>query len=214
MNEKVSSILIDRTFTAKYSRLPTIAEAHKEIVFDDDFDRWEETLRTSAIRRSYVKYSFPILTHEFIYAFAKTCSEMKFMNIIELSCGIGWLSYWLNKYNIPISKSVDNMTWVGYEDRYLKHVTRQDSVQCVIDSPTADLFILSWPYMDEVAENIWHRMNRNQYLFYIGEGMGGCTANDAFFGSIEESEIEDGWKLKDSFISFWGIHDSPLLLRK
>ncbi len=68
--------------------------------------------------------------------------------------------------------------------------------------------------MDGVAARIWNAMKENQYLFYIGESYGGCTANDKFFELINEYETEDKWKLKVNFRSFWGIHDQPYLYKR
>lgn len=191
---------------------PTIAFLEQYIAPEDSFI--DMVPSEFEIRNEYVKHSFPILSHEFILSVSEMVKGLKITQITELSCGIGWLTYWLRKYNIPIKECVDNMTWKKYHKYYLKHVKKYDSVKYVKSNGTIELFILSWPYMDKVAENIWKAMSKGQYLLFIGEDEGGCTATDDFFQLINEYEVNDIWKLNKNFKSFWGIHDTPTLFRK
>ncbi len=131
--------------------------------------------------------------------------------IVQLSCGPGWFTYWLRKYGILVEKCVDNFTWKeSFKNKsYLSFVEKGDSIEAAkVDN--VEMFILSWPYMDSVAANIWKEMKRGKYLLYIGEEKGGCTADDEFFNLIENKEIQRGFP----FLSFPNIHDRPILFQK
>ena len=213
-------LLIDKTFDKKLTQLPTIEFIESLIVTDDYYsysdntkDYINRTTETLKIRGEYVKHSLPILSHEFMISIKKLTEDLKIKRIAELSCGIGWLSYWLRKYGVRIEASIDNMSWYTHpKDRFLSHVTKGSSISYAKEHSGIGLFILSWPYMDTVASRIWNAMRRNQYLLYIGEGYDGCTANESFHKKVENKEIETN--LNKSFISFWGMHDRPFLYRK
>ena len=209
--------LIQETFNFDKKKLPTIKEIKS--VIDIDCDDWTEkynhnkNINTFKVRNEYVKNNFSILCHEFFISFDHMISDLNLKNISELHSGIGWFTLWLKKYNIPISNCIDNMTWKYFKNRYLKHVEKKDSIEFVKNNSNIEMFILSWPYMDNTAYNVWKAMKKGQYLFYIGEDCGGCTANDNFFKAVEKKEVEDIWSLNKNFISFWGIYDRPFLYR-
>jgi hypothetical protein len=60
-------------------------------------------------------------------------------------------------------------------------------------------------------------MRPGQYLLYIGEGHGGCTADDGFFESTCDHQVlfdEAFNKVSKSFVQFVGLHDMPELYLK
>jgi hypothetical protein len=62
---------------------------------------------------------------------------------------------------------------------------------------------LCWPYMDSMAYECLQHF-RGDTVIYIGEGSGGCTANDAFFEVLERDYEE----LDQMYIPQWPcIHD-------
>ena len=214
-------LLIDETFNKELIQLPTIDFIKSQIVIDDygipipNINEYmDRTMETLKIRGEYVKHSLPILSHEFMISIKKLTEDLKIKRIAELSCGIGWLSYWLRKYGVRIEASIDNMSWYTCpKGRFLSHVTKGSSISYVKEHPGIGLFILSWPCMDTVATRIWNVMKKNQYLLYIGERYDGCTANKSFHRKVEDKEVESNG-LNSFFISFWGIHDKPFLYRK
>jgi len=207
--------LIKRTFSFDYATLPTISEITS--VIQEDSWGWsadnKKRRNTYSIRQEYCNYSFSILSHEFMTSLKELVNKYNFKDIHELSCGIGWFTYWSRKYGINTKEAVDDYSWKHCKE-FLPLVTKKDSIQHVKDNPQVDLFILSWPYMDAVAERIWTLMKPGQYLLYIGEGEGGCTANDTFFSKVAGQEIEVDSDISKNCISFWGIHDCPYLYRK
>lgn len=165
------------------------------------------------IRSKYVQHSFPLLSDELLATIkAKIVDDLKLTKVIELSCGPGWLTVWLRKYGVNVLKCVDNFSWKSFvnEKTYLDIVEMQDSVFTVKANPDTDLFVLSWPYMDPLAANVWKAMQPNQYLLYIGEDQSGCTADDDFFDLIEGCEVETCFPL----MQFDGLHDEARLFLK
>lgn len=213
-NQKTN--IVEKTFKFNSEKLPTIKDYSKVILFDD-FE-WTKDIKNSSvsmvntfeIRQVYCRFNFAILSHEWITDLVNYLKQFK--KVIELSCGAGWLTHWIRKYGYNIHSCVDNLSW-GHDFSYCQWVDDKDSIQYVKDNQDTDLFILSWPYMDNVAFKIWNKMKPGQILLYIGEGCGGCTANDDFFSITEKYEI-DSSILNNNFKSFCGIHDRPRLFKK
>lgn len=197
--------IIKQTFSVD-GNLPSIKNFKRSFALDNYNTRstLDKTSRTMHFRIEYVYHSFPILSKEWIEHAASYCKQ--FNNIHELAAGNGWLTYWLRQYGVNIESCTDNYSWkkFTYNNDW---VTKKDAIESVKEHKKADLFILSWPYMDDMAANIFKAMKPNQRLLYIGEGWGGCTADDEFFKLTEGQEEETD--LHKNFISFWGIHDCP-----
>ena len=212
--------MIDKTFNNNIKTLPKISDIKKMIMTDDyplgekvDFSLLDKTYK---IRSEYTKHSFFILNHEFLKSIKKMTDDLDITSISELSCGVGWMSYWLMIYGVPIIQAVDNEYWSkgGRMNPHLDFVTKGDSIDYVINHPNIQMYILSWPYMDDVAERVWCEMQDGQYLLYIGESNGGCTADDKFFEYTHDKDVKDEWCMYRSFVSFYGIHDRPTLYKK
>jgi len=109
---------------------------------------------------------------------------------------------------------IDDFSWEYKQNSRLPHVKKHDSIKFTKEHTEIDLFILSWPYMDQNAFEIWQAINSGTYLLYIGEDYGGCTADDNFFKATSKWVVEDKWELYKTFISFWGVHDRPILYQK
>jgi hypothetical protein len=218
--ENILSLLLSQTFSRTSERLPTIAQVKNSIYTDrqwaeaGEFDP-EKHLQTILIRESYVGQSFVLLTDEFLRSLQALCSDFK--SIVELGAGIGWLGYWLGQYGVRVQASIDNKSWAEFsQEGYLDIVQETDSFDYLMLHPEVELFILSWPQEDDLAARIWQALRPGQYLLYIGEDKGGCTANLAFFELIDCHEVENNItrKMKQSFLSFDDFHDQPHLYRK
>lgn len=212
--------LLSQTFSRTSERLPTIAQVKSYIYTDrqwaeaGEFDR-EKHLQTILIRESYVGQSFVLLTDEFFRSLQALCSDFK--SIVELGAGIGWFGHWLGKYGIRIQALIDNKSWAEFSQQgYLEIVQTMDSFDYLMLHPEVELFILSWPQEDDLAARIWQALRPGQYLLYIGEDKGGCTADNDFFGLIHGHEVVNNvtWKMKQSFLSFDDFHDQAHLYRK
>ena len=207
---------IKSTFNTSSEKLPSKNIFNKLIDIDDktfSIGSWQVSY---TIRELYLKNSFIVFTDEMMHSIKKFVDKHNFTEINELCCGKGYFSHWMTKYGIPLKNAVDNKTWIHYKD-YLPIVKKFDAVEFVKEHQETELFIVSWPYMDDIVFEIWNNMKSGQYLFYIGESMGGCTANDNFFNAVAGCEIEDDIEFNEigvNFIQFQGIHDECVLYKK
>jgi hypothetical protein len=168
-----------------------------------------------AVRDLYLKNAFVVYTDEMLTAIKGFCDAKQMKLVHEVCCGTGWLSHWMRKYGVPMGEAVDNKTW-KYE-AYLPIVRQEDAAKFVKRSGDADMFVLSWAYMNPLAARIWKNMKPGQYMLYIGEGRGGCTADDEFFQLTDGKQIQDDEdfnKIDDAFVQFYGLHDRPELYQK
>lgn len=185
----------------------------------DDFSSFEFYTQSFAIRKVYLDRAFVLYTDELMDSIRDFCNSRNLNVVHDLCCGTGLMSHWMKKYGIPLKKAVDNKSWTYYKmrDKFLPIVHKEHAASFVRRNRSADMFILSWPYMDPLAKMIWKHMRPGQLLFYIGEDWGGCTADDRFFSSVEGREIlndEHFNKISDSFLQFKGLHDRPRLFKK
>ena len=201
--------IIKQTFSTD-GKLPSIKWFKRNIALDGchSISTINKTTKTMYLRSEYTNHSFPILSKEWIEHAASYCKQ--FNKVHELAAGGGWLTYWLLEHGVNVENCTDDFSWtkISYND----WVAKKDSIKAVKEHQEVDLFILSWPYMDNMAANIFKAMKPNQRLLYIGEGWGGCTADDEFFKLTEEQEEETD--LHKNFISFWGVHDCPSVYKK
>lgn len=216
----IAKELSDATFDTALDRLPSADFVTDRIQTDSadwssHFYDFDKSMRTGLIRTEYLKQSFPILTDEWLMDLAAMILSLgPSIRIAEVCCGIGWLSHWLRTYGVFVTDSIDDMSWMHYKEcQYQSFVRKADAVE-YMQSGNNDLVILSWPYMDDIALLVWKALDVGQYLLYIGEGCGGCTGSDEFFEEVNDNEVDDGFLLGRSFLSFSGIHDRPVLYRK
>ena len=209
--------LIKITFSEDSPCLPTVQEIKDGIVLENDWHSWHNGLKEGFdwffVREEYTKHSFCILSTEFCQSIVAMCNDLNLSNIVELCSGPGWLSFWLRRHGLKVVHTIDNGSWKRMTP-HLKSVEKLDAISFVKEHGEVDLFILSWPYMDNVAFQIWENMRAGQYLLYIGEESGGCTADDVFFEAVDGKEVEDRWNLEKFHLSFFGIHDHCLLYKR
>lgn len=77
--------------------------------------------------------------------------------------------------------------------------------------PGARTLLLVWPpYQDPMAADALEAFE-GEYVAYVGEGFGGCTADDCF-----HILLEDEWDLLYTIDipSYWGLHDDFLFYRR
>lgn len=200
-------ILITSTFRQKISgHLPTIKEI-KKWVATDEYDNHMDSykmLKTYDIREAYNKRSFPILSHDFFERLNQICKGYR---VADVACGSGWLSRWARHYGINVVKLLDNSSW---KIRRLKEVEVRDATRFVKRADNIDIFILSWPPMDDMAYKVWNNMKEGQILLYIGEEFEGCNADERFFKSVSGHRVDHTLP----FVSFYGVHDRPMMFRK
>lgn len=143
------------------------------------------------------------------FGFSIPCTEAlneikKIGNILEIGAGTGYWSKLLKDIGVNIistdSKSGD------YQFSYNNDVIKMDAVEAIKEYPDRNVFV-SWPCYDETwAFEAAKAMEQGTTLIYIGEGNGGCTADDNFHNYFfdDKNFIE----ADEVFIPQWdGIHD-------
>lgn len=139
------------------------------------------------IREEFIRLQgFTLLTHEWIDKLVKWIGTRK---CIEVMAGSGSLSKILRDKNIDII-ATDTFTWTSSFgswnsiNNYWTSIEKIDCVDAIEKYKDRDLVIMSWPpYQEDSAYKCllqMRKVNPNMQMIVIGEGSGGCTADDAF----------------------------------
>ncbi len=166
----------------------------------------------SAMRRKGAihKYAFAIPTPNILEKI------VKYSPIIELGAGRGYWAWVLQQMGAevvafdtspPDNKQLKNgyfkggKTWTKVE---------QGDHSVIKEYPGRSLFIC-WPPYDNSMAHLCLKAYRGNTVIYIGEGGGGCTANDAF-----HKNLDDHWDLiENECLAQWvGIHDSLYIYQR
>lgn len=165
------------------------------------------------IRKEYIsRFGFYLISQPFL----NTCADLfQDMNILEVGAGTGFLSQQLKNLNLNISaveQNIHNNSY-GFNHSYFDLI-EDNAIDFLKHHSEFDLIIMSWPnYNSSFAYDILKNMRPKQKLLYIGEGYGGCTANDQFFDLLEKRTVKlPETNLLQQYSSSWsGIHDFPFL---
>lgn len=219
--------IVRQTFDASADKLPPMKAIKKNL--SNILDNWDDLpddkainpssfMQSYMVRELYLENCFVAYNHELLTAISDFCALNNIKSVSEILAGTGWFSHWMMKYGVPVKHVTDNKSWKPYklQKNFLPMVKKMNAVQHVKRCRTVDMFVMSWPYMDPVAANVWKAMKPGTLLLYIGEDMGGCTADDEFFQLTEGREVEpEGFQaIYDNFVRFTGLHDRPVLFRK
>lgn len=158
------------------------------------------------------EYGYPLLNEIFLNNFSKILQND---HILDIGAGSGFLAKHLNErgQNITAIDKYQKENKYGFTNPYFK-VYEDDGVNHLLNSGNKyDTIILSWPpYDTEMAYNILSAMQAGQRLIYIGEGEGGCTADQSFFRLLSEKAIliqDETEMLNENYTRYAGIHDHP-----
>jgi hypothetical protein len=163
------------------------------------------------MRESYIRqYGFYIVSEDFIQNTVENFSKNK---ILEVGAGTGFLSACLQNAGVDIIPTEAHLTnnHYGFKKTYTE-IIEEDSVNYLKNNKNRfDTVLMSWPNYDSTfAYKVVKNMVAGQTLIYIGEGYGGCTADDKFFDYMEEhAEIlhNETNKFNQGSFSWVGIHD-------
>lgn len=133
---------------------------------------------------------------------------------IEIGCG---KAYWAHlvqkKTNVNYVIPVDNFSWKNKLDLDKPYTPIIEGTEEVIKSFSNRNLLLIWPpYLSPMAFNAAKLLQKDRLLFYVGEGEGGCTADDQFHEYLETNfeEIKHNINIKR-----WpGIHDYVYIYKK
>lgn len=162
----------------------------------DNFRHREKTIK---------QFGFVYITNDWLQPFLRFLSGKK---VLEVMAGTGALSKVLLDNRIDI-RATDDMSWherrnwTTYTD-----VENLDAVEAVKKYNNVDYIIMSWPpYESPIALRVLQTMriyNPKASIIYIGEGYGGCTADDDFHDEGLFSGLTD---VNKHYKPFYGIHD-------
>lgn len=184
--------------------------------YTDNWDYFEpnSTYKAFKLRRECLKKGmFALVTWQWVRPLAEWIGDRK---CLEVMAGRGWLSLALQSLGINII-ATDDYSWPEYKQwgEPVTKIEQLDSVEAVEKyGKDIDLLIMSWPYMDDTAYNTIKKLNEinpDTQIIYIGEGMGGCTADDDFHEHFRGIEDEEFQKAVSGFQQWWGIHDCVYL---
>lgn len=143
--------------------------------------------------------------------------------VLEVMAGRGWLAKALSDKGIDV-RATDDLSW--YKDKNgndkwdtpLVPLENLDAVKAVQKyGSTVDIIIMSWPPYESIdAYNVlmtMRKVNSDCLMLYIGEGSGGCTAEDKFHETLTPVSDPEFQKVEDNFERWWGIHDHPYLVK-
>lgn len=154
------------------------------------------------------KQGYPLVTWDWIDILVSFIGESK---CLEIMSGLGTISYALRQKNIDVI-CTDDCSWDDrWDDNKWTDVERKDAIEAIKEYGTSvDYIIMSWAYMDDTAYRCLQTMretNPNCKMIVIGEGYGGCTADDDYFENIEVIENTMVHKMNDNYQNWMGIHD-------
>lgn len=161
-----------------------------------------------ARHEAVARWGFAIPTAEIIEPIVRLGS------VVELGAGTGYWASLIKKAGGKIQafdryptgeKSVNHYTF-----KRCSWFPVQRGTEHVLDKVQANVLLLVWPcYNSSFAYRALKRF-RGQYVVYVGEGPGGCTANDIF-----HAELGKWTEVNALSIPQWaGIHDYMYIYKR
>lgn len=179
----------------------------------DSWHHWpEDFTKDVRVRGEFIQtFGFAILTKKAIEAMSPHAP------LLELGAGSGYWSYELRRHGVDVIATDPATEEFGHFEqdpkRWTKHwtdVEKLDAVEAIARYPGFNLLIV-WPSLsDPWAANALEAFSGDTVI-YVGEGKGGCTADDDFH------EILDVRFPNQETIDipvFFGIHDSLIVAKR
>lgn len=194
--------------------------ANKEIPekIPSEFTNQYSSFSFSILREHFIKIQgYPFVTKDWIKELSKLLRGKK---VLEVMCGLGTISYALKNEGIDIIATDDiswKETWKNAYNHYCE-IEELDAIEAIDKyGKDIDYIIMSWPpYEDPIAYKVLQKMrevNKDAAIIYLGEGYGGCTADNLFHYRVNiiENDIIDN---VNSIYKPWPtIHDSFSLVK-
>lgn len=190
-----------------------IPDSYKEVV--NGFD----SIGISAYRNLFIeKQGFALLSHDWINKLVKYINNRK---CLEVMARCGSLSKILKDKGVDII-ATDDFSWNGNANwnasrNYWTDIEDIDCIEAIGKYGTdRDVIIMSWPYMDDNAYKClmtMRKINPEAIMICIGEGYGGCTANNSFYDAMKEIDEDDSDKINENFTQWFGLHDRVFIIK-
>jgi hypothetical protein len=169
-------------------------------------DRYESIKINLELRSYFVEeFSWAIPTHDVIKKIHDITVGKK---ILEVGAGNGLWAKLLKMSGSEII-AIDSFESHGFaEDNTYLPVHNLEAVAAIEQNRDCDVLMLIWPAYDTDMAERSIKAFKGSTVIYIGEGYGGCNANDEFFDELcknwEECRFDDNIYVP----SWYGIHDS------
>ena len=124
--------------------------------------------------------------------------------IIEVGCGAGFWASLLSLKGVSIIPTDPFLSHGSNGENNFTAVEELSAEQAIEKYQDANVLMILWPsYNDDFAVNALRNFTGNKIVF-IGEGQGGCTADDDFY-----DELSENWEDCNgiSLPNWEGIHD-------
>jgi hypothetical protein len=173
--------------------------------FKANYDNYASIQMNLELRNNFVRqFSWAIPTPNVV---RKICDATVGKKIIEVGAGTG---LWAKLLKLSGSEIIatDSFESHGYrEDNTYLPVHNLEAVAAIEQNRDCDVLMLIWPAYDtDMAERALKAFNGSTVI-YIGEGYGGCNANDEFFDELQQN-FEELRSHDDIYVPTWfGIHD-------
>jgi hypothetical protein len=168
-----------------------------------DFPQPHESMRNYYVRDDFIaKFSFAIPTKKALEVVGK------YAPILEVGAGSGYWAYELRKLGVDVIatepkpgeyKAMGRHIW----DKQWTEVETLAAKEAVVKYPDRNLLVV-WPSLGDPWAYECLRRFKAKFVLYIGEGHGGCTADDRFHIYLKKKFTEVD---SVSIPQFWGIHD-------
>lgn len=169
-----------------------------------------------AVRDIFVKkYGFWIFNKQNLENLKEFIGDSK---VLEIMAGTGYIGHILSNNGIDVL-SVDNGSLNHRFDVLYKRDECMDCLDAIRKyGEKYDVLLMSWvPYQSDIgaqAMKLYHEINPNGAIIWIGEGEGGCCGDDCDFEVMDEigRSIELEEIFNNNFEQFDGIHDEAYIM--
>lgn len=130
-------------------------------------------------------------------------------SVLEIMCGAGFLAKALRAHGVRVcasdNRKLKNLSAFNkMED--VTPIVYLEASRVVRESPNCDILLVSWPpYEDSALNQACDLWGTDRPIIYIGEGSGGCTADDEFHDNFEDHPNK--WRKPIRIPQWEGIHD-------
>ena len=130
--------------------------------------------------------------------------------VLEVGCGSGLWAGLLSAMGVRITATDPFLTHEFDPNKTFVDVERIDGATAIAKYSDHEVLMLIWPPYDSSLAIDTLRSFTGDRMIFIGEGEGGCTADDAF-----HEELSKNWDMETISIPNWyGIYDSCYLCRR
>ena len=169
------------------------------------------------LRQKFIeKMGFAYVSWRWVNPLVSWIGERK---VLEVMSGKGTLAYALQEKGVNVI-ATDDFSWhenMKWNSLWTK-ITDMDALTAIETyGEECDVLIMSWaPYNKPIGYEVlqkYHEVNPNGILLVIGEGYGGCTADNNFFHHFEEIEDESFDAVISAYQPWETLHDYPSIGR-